>query len=119
MKNRHWPLYVGIIVIHLVGYFIHLQITHIASDFITIASVYSLAVLLVGSFIVLFKLKPDQFVGRFMIATTVQMLAALSFILALSYKKIPDSFELALGLLVSFILGLAWQSAYLIKKVNK
>ena len=71
---------------------------------------FNLVIILIGAAVLFVKAKKEQFVGRFMIATTFQMLSVLSVILAFAYKKIDRSFEIALWLLVFFLVHLIYQS---------
>lgn len=73
----------------------------------------------VGSAILFVKSKPSQFIGRFMIATTVQMLSALSIIAATVYLKIPESFKQALLFILCFVIHLLLQSVYLVHQTRK
>lgn len=85
---------------------------------LVVAVIYSWFVLMVGTGLTTIGVKGTDIVGRFMIATTVQMMGILAFVLALWYKKIPSALELALFLLVTFLVGMVFQSIYLVKQVN-
>ncbi len=78
----------------------------------------SVFISLIGALILFLNYKKEQFVGRFMIATTFQMMAMLAIILALSYKKIPDALLNAMLLLGYFLILLIVQSIALVKWVQ-
>lgn len=62
---------------------------------------------------------PENFVGRFLILTTVQLLAAMSVLAALAYVKNPQMRELSLHFISAFVIVLGVQSFLLVKWVNK
>lgn len=62
---------------------------------------------------------PENFAGRFLILTTVQLLAAMSVLAALAYVKNPQMRELSLHFISAFVLVLGVQSYLLVKWVNK
>jgi uncharacterized membrane protein len=62
---------------------------------------------------------PENFVGRFLILTTVQLLAAMSVLAALAYVKSPDMRVLSLHFISAFVVVLGVQSYLLVKWVNK
>lgn len=62
---------------------------------------------------------PENFVGRFLILTTVQLLAAMSVLAALAYVKSPQMRELSLHFISAFVIVLGIQSFLLVKWVNK
>jgi len=74
----------------------------------------SLIISWLGAPILALQYKDGQFVGRFMIATTLQMLSVLSVIMAIAYVKIPYALGHAMALLCYFVIHLVLQSAYLI-----
>jgi hypothetical protein len=61
----------------------------------------------------------ENFVGRFLILTTVQMLAVLSIILALVYLKYPQAKAIGFQLLFVFLFLMSVQSFLLVKLKNK
>jgi hypothetical protein len=87
--------------------------------FINLLFGFSITIILIGALILFLKAKQDQFVGRFMLATTFQMIAVLSLVLAFSYKKTVDALPHALWLLAFFITHLIYQSLYLIRQSKK
>jgi len=62
---------------------------------------------------------PDVFVNRFLILTTVQMLAMLALLAALVYVKIPDMRGVGFHSISVFVILLGIQSVLLIRQVNK
>lgn len=62
---------------------------------------------------------PDNFVGRFLILTTIQLLAAMSVLAALAYVKVPEMRALSLHFISVFVVILGIQSFLLVKWVNK
>jgi hypothetical protein len=61
---------------------------------------------------------PENFVNRFLILTTVQLLAAMSILAALAYVKMPDMRTVALQFISIFVILLAVQSFLLVKGVK-
>lgn len=61
----------------------------------------------------------ENFVARFLILTTVQMLAILSIILALVYLKYPQAKAIGFQLLFVFLFLMCVQSFLLVKIKNK
>lgn len=112
--NKKWAFTGAAVTLQLVLHFtIQLFYTGSLSQFFLICL---LGIALVGSGILFLKAKEDQFVGRFMIATTVQMLSALSIIAAIVYLKVQDSFKQALLFIFCFIGHLVLQSVYLVRQ---
>lgn len=62
--------------------------------------------------------EPENFVNRFLILTTVQLLAAMSILAALAYVKMPDMRTVALQFISVFVILLAIQSFFLVKGVK-
>ena len=62
---------------------------------------------------------PENFVGRFLVLTTVQLLAAMSVLAALAYVKVPEMRELSLHFISAFVVALGIQSYLLITLVNR
>ncbi|MBU2018425.1 MAG: hypothetical protein KJ941_02155 [Bacteroidetes bacterium] len=77
---------------------------------------FTIAIIFIGALVLFLNAKQDEFVGRFMIVTTFQMIAALSIILAFSYKKTVDALPHALWLLAFFLSHLVYQSIYLVQQ---
>ena len=90
------------------------------SKFITLEIVlfviYSLGIIVIAPGL---DKNPENFVGRFLILTTVQLLAAMSVLAALAYVKVPEMRALSLHFISAFVIGLAIQSYLLIKWVNR
>lgn len=63
--------------------------------------------------------KPENFVGRFLILTTVQLIAAMAVLAVMAYVKLPNMRSLSLHFISAFIVLLGVQSYLLIKLVNK
>ena len=61
---------------------------------------------------------PENFVNRFLILTTVQLLAAMSILAALAYLKMSDMRVVALQFISVFVILLAVQSFFLVKGVK-
>ncbi len=61
----------------------------------------------------------ENFVGRFLILTTVQMLSALSVIAAIVYKKVEMARPMGFHLIVVFLVLLTIQSVLLIRLANR
>ena len=74
-----------------------------------------------GAFIIApgFVKDPDSFVNRFLVLTTLQMLAMLSLLAALVYVKVPDMRGIGFHSISIFIILLMIQSILLIRLVNK
>lgn len=86
-------------------------------DHATIIVGIILAIFLLGTLIISPGLNksPENFVGRFLILTTVQMLSVLSVILALVYTKYPEAKTMGFHLISIFCTLLAIQSVLLIR----
>lgn len=65
------------------------------------------------------KKNPENFVGRFMILTTIQLLAVLSVLLAITYVKIPNVKIVSFHIISVFVLLMFFQSFLLINEANK
>ena len=61
---------------------------------------------------------PENFVNRFLILTTVQLLAAMSILAALAYVKMTDMKTIALQFISLFVVLLVIQSFLLVKGVK-
>ncbi len=71
--------------------------------------------LMVGIQIVHFRFKEGQFVNRFMMATTFQILAFLSLTAYFIYSKVADPKALLLSLVFAHMGALAIQSAFFLR----
>ena len=78
--------------------------------------IYALGIILIAPGL---DKNPENFVGRFLILTTVQLLAAMSVLAALAYVKNPQMRELSLHFISAFVIVLGVQSFLLVKWVNK
>ena len=63
--------------------------------------------------------KPENFVGRFLILTAVQLIAAMAVLAAMAYVKLPQMRSLSLHFISAFVVLLGVQSYLLITLVNK
>lgn len=89
------------------------------STFVAKELSYSAIILLLGTFIMYFKFKPGQFVSRFMIVTVFQMLAILSFILALVYLKIKPLQLYGVLFILSYLAGMLVQTLFFLRFSKK
>lgn len=78
--------------------------------------IYSLGIIVIAPGL---DKNPENFVGRFLILTTVQLLAAMSVLAALAYVQIPEMRTLSLHFISAFVIVLGIQSFLLVKWVNK
>ena len=65
------------------------------------------------------KNNPKNFVNRFLVLTTVQLLAVLSILVAVTYLKIPDYKIIVFHIISIFIILMLIQSFLLIKESNR
>lgn len=65
------------------------------------------------------KKDPKNFVNRFLVLTTVQLLAVLSVLVAVTYAKIPDYKTIVFHIISVFIILMLIQSFLLIKESNR
>ncbi|MEJ6776336.1 MAG: hypothetical protein QNK85_03310 [Crocinitomicaceae bacterium] len=63
--------------------------------------------------------EPGNFVNRFLILTTLQLLSAMSVLAVLVFMKTPDVRRAALQFIAVFVILLAIQSFFLVKGVKK
>lgn len=89
---------------------------HATVIILTESFIYLLGILIVAPG---FKQSPERFVGRFMILTTVQMLSAMSILLAFVYSKQQEVKTLIFHFVCIFVILLIIQSILLIKINNK
>jgi len=75
----------------------------------------------VGTYISTMKPKSDTYgtTQQYMIATTIQILGALGFILFARFAASNEFKPIAVHFLIAFVAGLAAQSTFLIKELNK
>jgi hypothetical protein len=66
-----------------------------------------------------FRKTSEQFVGRFMILTTVQLLSIMSIIAAVLYTKQPQGRHLTFNIMAVFVAMLAIQTVLLISGLRK
>lgn len=83
---------------------------------IVLLAIYTLGIIVIAPGL---DKDPENFVGRFLILTTVQLLAAMSVLAALAYVKSPQMRELSLHFISAFVIVLGVQSFLLVKWVNK
>ena len=83
---------------------------------IVLLVIYALGVLVIAPGL---DKNPENFVGRFLILTTIQLIAAMSVLAALAYAKVPEMRSLSLHFISAFVLVLGVQSYLLVKWINK
>ena len=83
---------------------------------ITLFVIYALGIVVIAPGL---NKDPENFVGRFLILTTIQLLAAMSVLAALAYAKVPEMRALSLHFISAFVIVLGIQSYLLVKWVNK
>lgn len=107
------------LVVSLILYYqaVFMEWLTIEWDHATIIVGVILAIFILGTLIISPGLNksPENFVGRFLILTTVQMLSVLSVILALVYTKFPEARTMGFHLITIFCFLLAVQSVLLIR----
>lgn len=116
---RFITLLTTILVIHSILVFLRVFDVHF-SQFISLEAVlfviYALGIIVIAPGL---DKNPDNFVGRFLILTTVQLLAAMSVLAALAFTKVPEMRALSLHFISAFVAVLGVQSFLLVKWVNK
>lgn len=123
-KNKIYrTLFLIIIVITLVSYYglVNAEFILLPSKGLQFVITSEAALFILGIFIIapgLIK-SEENFVARFLILTTVQMLAILSIILALVYLKYPNAKAIGFQLLFVFLFLMSVQSFLLVKIKNK
>lgn len=116
--KRFVPLVAVIIVVHLVLAFFEVfggRFQPILVLDILLLVVFGLGAMLIGPGL---DKDPENFVNRFLILTTVQLLGAMSILAALAYMKMPDMRIIALQFISVFIILLGVQSFFLVKGVK-
>jgi len=116
--KRFVPLVAVIIVVHLVLAFFDVFGGHFQPILvldILLLVVFGLGAILIGPGL---DKDPENFVNRFLILTTVQLLGAMSILAALAYLKMPDMRIIALQFISVFIILLGVQSFFLVKGVK-
>ncbi|MFA7272341.1 MAG: hypothetical protein WC044_00645 [Crocinitomicaceae bacterium] len=112
--------FAGILLIHVLAYFVidtfQPKINH---SFLIKEIGYSTFVLCAGLAIMFVKFKKGEFVARFMIITVFQMLAILSFLLALVYLKIKPLQSSALNLIAIYAAGMVLQTLIFLRFSKK
>ena len=83
---------------------------------IVLLVIYALGVLVIAPGL---DKNPENFVGRFLILTTIQLIAAMSVLAALAYAKVPEMRSLSLHFISAFVLVLGVQSYLLVRWINK
>ncbi|MBP6090047.1 MAG: hypothetical protein KA521_02235 [Crocinitomicaceae bacterium] len=123
-KNKIYiTLFLIIIAITLVSYYGLVSAEFILLPFkgLQFVLISEAALFVSGTFIIapgLIK-SEENFVARFLILTTVQMLAILSIILALVYLKYPTAKAIGFQLLFVFLFLMSIQSFLLVKIKNR
>jgi hypothetical protein len=123
-KNKIYrTLFLIIIAITLVSYYglVNAEFILLPSKGLQFVLVSEVTLFVSGTFIIapgLIK-SEENFVARFLILTTVQMLAILSIILALVYLKYPNAKAIGFQLLFVFLFLMSIQSFLLVKIKNK
>ncbi len=116
--KRFVPLVAGVIIIHIslvfLGFFDGTFKTIVVLD-VLLFVVFGAGAILVSPGL---DKEPENFVNRFLILTTVQLLAAMSMLAALAYLKMPDMRTVALQFVAVFVVLLALQSFFLVKGVK-
>ncbi|MCH2229716.1 MAG: hypothetical protein MK105_05170 [Crocinitomicaceae bacterium] len=116
--KRFVPLVAVVIIIHIslvfLGFFDGTFKTIVVLD-VLLFVVFGAGAILVSPGL---DKEPENFVNRFLILTTVQLLAAMSMLAALAYLKMPDMRTVALQFVAVFVVLLALQSFFLVKGVK-
>jgi hypothetical protein len=112
-------LFVGVVIICLFGFILTPSLTALTTAMVLKSSLFVVIILSLGNLILTIKETTGQIVQRFMIATTMQMLASMFFLLIITQTGKILLFEQAIFLIVLFMSGVILQSVYLIKKVNR
>ncbi|MBI1836344.1 MAG: hypothetical protein HYR91_03665 [Flavobacteriia bacterium] len=123
MKTKKYTLFFLIVAISIIGADLFLSpflFPHISLRSITVLDSIILFLFILGTIIIApgLKKEPKNFVGRFLVLTTVQMLSVLAVFAAVIYVKFPDAQTVVLHSLSVFILLMVAQSLLLLKFVN-
>ncbi len=116
--RRFVPLVAIIVVLHIVFAFFEVfggRFQPILILDILLLLVFGLGAILIGPGL---DKDPENFVNRFLILTTIQLLGAMSILAALAYMKMPDMRIIALQFISVFIILLGVQSFFLVKGVK-
>jgi|TARA_R110000737_G_scaffold61221_1_gene88263 hypothetical protein len=113
MKNSGLICLISILIIHIVAYFLaQNSYPELNADFLIKEIGYSAVILSLGTLIMYLKFREGQFVSRFMIITVFQMLAILSFILALVYLKVKPLQTHGILFILTYLSGMAVQTIF-------
>jgi len=116
--KRFVPLVAVIIIVHIALAFFEVfggRFQSILVLDILLFVVFGLGAILIGPGL---DKDPENFVNRFLILTTVQLLAAMSILAALAYLEMSDMRVVALQFISVFVILLAVQSFFLVKGVK-
>jgi|GEM_PF-1904341 hypothetical protein len=120
MKNSGLFCILSLILIHASAFFIVHNAKPELNDLFLIKEIsYSCAILLLGTTIMYLKFKKDQFVPRFLIITVFQMLAILSFVVALVYLKITPIRLHGLSFILTYLAGMVVQTGFFLRFSQK
>ncbi|MFT7343735.1 MAG: hypothetical protein ACI9XP_000310 [Lentimonas sp.] len=118
-KNSLFSLFT-IAAIHAIVFIITFnQFTEAPFKIIATPIGYSFFILLVTHCILYIGQKSTNFVNRFLLLTTFQILAVLTFVSAVVYLKLPEMRPLSYTLLSCFIPGMLIQGGFLIALLKK
>jgi hypothetical protein len=113
MRNSSIICFISVLVIHVLAYFIVINSNpEMNAHFLIKEISYSFVILSLGIFIMPFKFKEGQFVSRFMIITVFQMLAILSFVLALVYLKVKPLQTHGILFILTYLSGMVAQTIF-------
>lgn len=116
MRKSSLLCIVAIVITHILAYYAVLSYKpEINTSLLIKEIVYSGVILLMGSSIMYIKFKNDQFVARFMILTIFQILAILTFVVALVYTKTQPLRLHALLFLFTYLSGMVVQTAFFLR----
>lgn len=123
-KNKQYTfLFLVVLCVTLVAFYglVHAEFILLSSKGLQLVLISESLVFVGGTFIVAPGLvkSEENFVARFLILTTVQMLAVLSIILALVHLKYPQAKAIGFQLLFVFLFLMSIQSFLLVKLKNK
>lgn len=124
MKSKHFSFRFIILLLlvlsaHSVLVFLEIfkvDFTKFISLEIVLFVIYALGIIVIAPGL---DKNPENFVGRFLILTTIQLLAAMSVLAALAYVQVPEMRSLSLHFISVFVIVLGIQSFLLVKWVNK
>lgn len=119
-KARFFAFRFSVILFCILGLYyelVHIQVFHLSQNNVLL-NIGALAFIFLLGLIIIspgLNRSPENFVMRFLILTTVQMLSVLSMILALVYTEFEDARNMGFHLIGVFCLLLAIQSVLLIR----